>query len=93
MVEPNGRHGLKCKSARAWKVRHDEVNLLNKQGLDQGKLPSTLEPIGLSRKSDGRMRSCKNKKNNTSYIFLPAPIKVKYIFSEFCLLPLHDLSW
>ena len=62
MVEPNGRHGLKCKSARGWKVRHDEVNLLNKQGLDQGKLPSTLEPIGLSRKSDGRMRSCKNKK-------------------------------
>ena len=54
MVEPNGRHGLKCKSARGWKVRHDEVNLLIKQGLDQGKLPSTLEPIGLSRKGNGR---------------------------------------
>ena len=54
MVESNGRHGLKCKSARGRKTRHDEVNLLIKRGLDQAKLPSTLEPIGLSRKGDGR---------------------------------------
>jgi hypothetical protein len=54
MVEPKGRHGLKCKMARGRKQRHDEVNQLIKRGLDQAKLPSTLEPIGLSRKGDGR---------------------------------------
>ena len=52
MVESNGRHGLKCKQARGRKSRHDEVNKLLKRGLDQAKLPSTLEPIGLSRKGD-----------------------------------------
>ena len=35
-------------------MRHDEVNKLLKRGLDQAKFPSTLEPIGLSRKGDGR---------------------------------------
>ena len=54
MVEHNGRHGLKCKSARGRKTRHDEVNQLIKRGLDQAKLPSTLEPVGLSRAGDGR---------------------------------------
>jgi hypothetical protein len=49
MVEPNGRHGLKCKSARGRKM-----NKLIKRGLNQAKLPSTLEPIGLSRKGDNR---------------------------------------
>jgi hypothetical protein len=33
-------------------MRHEEVNKLLKRGLDQAKLPSTLEPISLSRKSD-----------------------------------------
>ena len=50
MVEPNGRHGLKCKMARGRKMRHDEVNRLIKCGLNLAKLPSTIEPIGLSRK-------------------------------------------
>jgi hypothetical protein len=54
MVDSNGRHGLKCKQARGRKMRHDEVNKLLKRGLDQAKIPSTLEPIGLSRKGDGR---------------------------------------
>ena len=54
MVDSNGRHGLKCKQARGRKTRHDEVNKLLKRGLDQAKFPSTLEPIGLSRKGDGK---------------------------------------
>jgi hypothetical protein len=54
MVEPNGRHGLKCKQATGRKPRHEEVNKLIKHGLDQAKFPSMLEPIGLSRKGDRR---------------------------------------
>jgi hypothetical protein len=54
MVESNGRHGLKCKQAKGRKTRHEEVNKLLKRGLDQAKSPSTLEPIGISRKGDGR---------------------------------------
>ena len=50
MVESNRRHGLKCKHAVGRKMRHEEVNKLLKLGLDQAKSPSTLEPIGLSRK-------------------------------------------
>ena len=52
MVEPNGRHGLKCKKAWGRKMRHEEVNKLIKRGLDQAKFLSTLEPVGLSRKGD-----------------------------------------
>ena len=52
MVESNGRHGLKCKQARGRKMRHEEVNKLLKRGLHQAKIPSTLEPIGLSRNGD-----------------------------------------
>ena len=52
MIESNGRHGLKCKKAIGRKFRHEEVNKLLKRCLDQAKLPSTLEPIGLSRKGD-----------------------------------------
>ena len=33
-------------------MRHEEVNKLLNRGLDQEKLPSTLEPIGLCRKGD-----------------------------------------
>jgi hypothetical protein len=43
MVKSNGRHGLKCNNAIGRKVRHEEVNKLLKRGLDQAKLPSTLE--------------------------------------------------
>jgi hypothetical protein len=52
MFESNGKHSLKCKKAIGQKIRHEEVNKLLKRGLDQAKLPSTLEPIGLSRKDD-----------------------------------------
>jgi hypothetical protein len=54
MVESNGSHGLKCKNAIGRKFRHKEVNKLHKRGLGQEKLPSTLEPIGLSRKDNKR---------------------------------------
>ena len=47
----NGRHGLKCKQATSQKMRED-VNKLIKHGLDQDKIPSILEPIGLSRRGD-----------------------------------------
>ena len=40
--------------AKGQKMRHEEVNKLIKQGLDQAKPPSTLEPIGLSRKGDNK---------------------------------------
>ena len=35
-------------------MRHDEVKKLIKRGLDQAKITSTLEPLGLSREGDGR---------------------------------------
>ena len=35
-------------------MRHEEVNKLIKRGLDQAKITSTLEPLGLSRSGDGR---------------------------------------
>ena len=35
-------------------MRHEEVNKLIKRGLDQAKITSTLEPIGLSRAGDGK---------------------------------------
>jgi len=34
-------------------MRHEEVNKLIKRGLDQAKITSKLEPIGLSRSGDG----------------------------------------
>ena len=49
MVEPNGRHGLACKKQLGRRSRHDECNKLIKRGLDQAKIPSTLEPQGLTR--------------------------------------------
>ena len=52
MVESNERHGLKCKQARGRKMRHKKVNKLIKHGLDQDRIPSILEPIGLSRRGD-----------------------------------------
>ena len=52
MVESNGRLDLKCKQARGQKMRHKEVNKVIKHGLDQYKIPLTLEPIGLSRRGD-----------------------------------------
>ena len=45
MVGSNGRHGLKCKQAIGRKFRHEEVNKLLKRGLDQVKLPSTLDQL------------------------------------------------
>ena len=53
-VDPLGRHGLSCKKQRGRYVRHEEVNKLIKRGLDQAKVTSTLEPVGLSRDGDGK---------------------------------------
>ena len=52
LIKSNGRHGLNCKQAWGRKMRHKVVNKLIKRGLDEAKIPSTLEPIGLSRKGD-----------------------------------------
>ena len=35
-------------------MQHEEVNKLIKRGLDQAKITSTLEPVGLSRDCDGK---------------------------------------
>ena len=49
-------------------MRHKEVNKLIRHGLDQDKIPSTLEPIGLSRRGDKKRKdgltypTCKNEK-------------------------------
>ena len=53
MVDPTGCHGLSCKKQRGRYMRHEEVNKLIKRGLDQEKITSTLEPIGLSRSGGG----------------------------------------
>ena len=39
-------------------MRHKEVNKLFKQALDQVKLPSMLEPIGLFGKGDNKRQDC-----------------------------------
>ena len=62
MVESKGRHGVKCKKAIGQKMRYEEVNKLLNHGLDQVKFPSTLEPIGLSRKDDKRRPDGKKKR-------------------------------
>ena len=56
MVDSNGRHGLACKKQRGRHTRHKKVNKdkLIKRDLDQAKITSTLEPIGLSRVGDGK---------------------------------------
>ena len=43
---------MKCIHAIGRKTKHEVVNKLLKLGLYQAKCPSTLEPIGLSRKGD-----------------------------------------
>ena len=53
MVDPKGRHGLSCNLQAGRKSRHDNINNLVKRALVQAKIPSTNEPIGLSR-SDGK---------------------------------------
>ena len=53
MVDRTGRHGLACKKQKGRYMRHEEVNKLIKRGLDQAKITSTLEPLGLSR-NDGK---------------------------------------
>ena len=45
IVEPNSRHGLKCKQATRPTMRQEDVNKLIKYGLDQAKFLSMLEPI------------------------------------------------
>ena len=79
MVESNGRHGLKCKQAHGRKTRHEEVNKLLKLGLDQAKSPSTLEPIGLSRKGDRRrlVRAANSKLHGTKILELSKPSRVQ----------------
>ena len=54
LVDPTGRHGLSFKKQKGRYMRHEEVNKLNKRGLDQAKITSTLEPVGLSWSRDGR---------------------------------------
>ena len=48
-VDSKGRHGLSCKKQKGRHMRHEEANKLIKRGLDQAKIMSTLEPVGLSR--------------------------------------------
>ena len=56
MVQPNGRHGLACKKQIGRRSRHEECNKLIKRGLDQAKIPSMLEPPGLTRSSEDKKR-------------------------------------
>ena len=56
MVQPNGRHGLACKKQVGRRIRHDECNKLIKRALDQAKIPSMLEPPGLTRSSSDKKR-------------------------------------
>ena len=56
MVQPNGRHGLACKKQLGRRSRHDECNKLIKRALDQAKIPSMLEPPGLTRSSTDKKR-------------------------------------
>ena len=54
MVESNGRHGLSCRmNVSSVMSRHNNVNNLLKRALVQAKIPTTTEPVGLSRK-DGK---------------------------------------
>jgi hypothetical protein len=52
-VEKDGRHGLACKKSVGRHPRHSMLNDLVKRALASAGLPSTLEPVGLTR-SDGK---------------------------------------
>ena len=53
LVEENGRHGLSCASSAGRFSRHHNLNTLVKQALSSIKVPSILEPYGLTR-TDGK---------------------------------------
>ena len=62
MVDSNGRHGLASKKEKGGHMSYEEVNKLIKRGLDQAKITSILEPIGLSRATQGWARIFWKKK-------------------------------
>ena len=53
LVEENGHHGLSCARSAGRFSRHHNLNTLVKQALSSIKVPSILEPNGLTR-SDGK---------------------------------------
>ena len=53
LVEENGHHGLSCARSAGRFSRHHNLNVLVKQALSSIKVPSILEPNGLTR-SDGK---------------------------------------
>ena len=53
LVEENGHHGLSCTRSAGRFSRHHNLNVLVKQALSSIKVPSVLEPNGLTR-SDGK---------------------------------------
>ena len=53
LVEENGHHGLSCARSAGRFSRHHNLNTLVKQALSSIKVPSILEPYGLTR-TDGK---------------------------------------
>ena len=48
LVDETGRHGLSCKKSSGRYARHAHINDLIRRSLQSIKVPSTLEPVGLS---------------------------------------------
>ena len=47
-VDASGTHGLSCRFSRGRDARHSALNVIIKRSLDSAKIPSHLEPVGLS---------------------------------------------
>jgi len=52
-VEEDGHHGLSCVKSAGRHARHQELNNIICRALQTAKIPSVLEPVGLSR-DDGK---------------------------------------
>ena len=85
LVEENGHHGLSCARSAGRFSRHHNLNTLVKQALSSIKVPSNLEPHGLTR-TDGKRpdgitlapwEEGKQLVWDVTRVYLLAPIRIK----------------
>ena len=53
LVETRGLHGLSCRKSTARHIRHSQLNDIIWRAIKRAQIPSSKEPLGLSR-SDGK---------------------------------------
>ena len=76
LVEENGHHGLSCARSTGRFSRHHNLNTLVKQALSSIKVPSILEPNGLTR-SDGITLAPWEEGKHVTCVDLLAPSRIE----------------